>query len=593
MQRRLSNLNRTALFTASTAALAYALGIPPLDLSVEPAQAAPAACPGGTAGLSLAPGFCATVFADGIGHARHLVVAPDGTVFVNTWSGRYYHNVPPHPGGFIVALKDTKGQGKADQIERFGMTPANGGHGGTGIALYGGKVYAEEADRIDSYPWKPGEKAPTGKGTVVVTGMPLGGDHPMHPFIIDAKGQMFVDMGTATNACQEENRQLRSPGIRPCRELDTRGGTWRFDANKTGQQFSPAQRYVTGLRNGEGFAFDSTGQLFATQHGRDQLFQNWPRLYQSRQGAELPAEELVLEKQGADYGWPECYYDAVQAKLVLAPEYGGDGGKTVGVCAQKGAPVAAFPAHWAPNDLAIYEGGMLPSAYKDAAFIAFHGSWNRAPAPQGGYNIVVQPMKDGKPSAPWLTFADGFAGAVKEPGIAKHRPSGLAVGPHGALYVADDISGTIYRITYSGDKAAAVAGAPATPSQSNGLADAEPPEGMHPDAGREAEGLPTPPGATKAEVVFGSRIFHGDEKKGTCTGCHGLNGEGGSQGPNLTDTKWLWSDGSLGGIEKTVAAGVQHPKQYNEPMPAMGGADLTPSDVKAVSAYVWAISHKS
>ncbi len=105
--------------------------------------------------------------------------------------------------------------------------------------------------------------------------------------------------------------------------------------------------------------FDASGRLFATQHGRDQLYQNWPHLYTPEQGADLPAEELVELRAGADYGWPECYYDQVQHKLVLAPEYGGDGGKAVGVCAEREAPVAAFPGHWAPNALAIYLGTIL------------------------------------------------------------------------------------------------------------------------------------------------------------------------------------------------------------------------------------------
>jgi hypothetical protein len=59
-------------------------------------------------------------------------------------------------------------------------------------------------------------------------------------------------------------------------------------------------------------------------------------------------------KTNGDYGWPECYYDAFLQKLVLAPEYGGDGGKTIGVCANKIAPIAAFPAHWAPNAMVRY-----------------------------------------------------------------------------------------------------------------------------------------------------------------------------------------------------------------------------------------------
>ena len=217
---------------------------------------------------------------------------------------------------------------------------------------------------------------------------------------------MFVDLGSATNSCQKENRIANSPGYQPCIELQTRAGTWLYDANKEDQRFSPKERYVTGLRNGEGFAFDAAGRLFATMHGRDQLSQNWPSLFTADQSAQLPAEEIVQLEKGADYGWPECYYDGIQNKLVLAPEYGGDG-KKIGDCANKKAPVASFPGHWAPNDLLIYSGNAFPAAYQGGAFVAFHGSWNRSPDPQGGYNVVFQPLKDGKPSGHlWFSPTD-------------------------------------------------------------------------------------------------------------------------------------------------------------------------------------------
>lgn len=552
---------------------------------------APKMCPDEGADLTLPPGFCATIFADNIGHARQMAVAPDGTLYVNTWSGRYYHGAAPHAGGFIVALKDSKGDGKANVIERFGMTPKNGGHGGTGIGLYDGYVYAEETDRIDRYKLNGTAMVPTGARETVLTGMPLGGDHPMHPFIIGPNGALYVDMGSATNACQEENRQLESPGLSPCRELITRGGTWLFDANKLDQRFSPADRYATGIRNGEGFAFDTAGRLYVTQHGRDQLFQNWPKLYTEQEGAELPAEELLHLEKGGNYGWPECYYDQYKHKLMLAPEYGGNG-RTIGVCADRIGPVAAFPGHWAPNGLAIdTTSAMFPKSYRDTAFIAFHGSWNRAPSPQGGYNIVAQPLRDGKAAGAWIVFADGFAGGDKQPGAAKHRPSGVAFAPDGALFVSDDIHGTIYRITYHGSADAPITAAPGSAAQKSAANDAVPPEGIHPDAGRVAEALPVPSGATKEDVALGAKIFNGQLKNGTCAGCHGVNGSGGSQGPNLTDSKWLWSDGSLSGIEHTIAVGVPHPKLYNQAMPAKGGVDLSPSEIKDVADYVWAISH--
>jgi glucose/arabinose dehydrogenase/mono/diheme cytochrome c family protein len=539
---------------------------------------------------TLPPGFSATVFADKIGHARQLVVAPNGVVYVNTWSGVYYANKRPHEGGFLVALKDSTGSGHADVIQRFGKTYDEGSAGGTGIGIFDGKLYAEANDRIERYTLPADGIAPKDAPEVVVKGMPITGDHPMHPFAIAADGSLYVDVGTATNSCQPENRMTGIKGAEPCVELETRGGIWRFDANGTAQIFSPSQRYATGLRNGEGLSFDAAGHLFSTQHGRDQLSESWGNLYTPKQGAELPSEELVELKKGGDYGWPRCYYDPDQAKLVLAPEYGGDGGKKIGVCAEKTPPVAAFPAHWAPNDMKIYNGTAFPAAYKGGAFIAFHGSWNRAPSPQDGFAVVFQPMADGKASGKYVVFADGFAGKVKEPGRALHRPGGLAVGPDGALYISDDQNGRIWKVTYKGDASAAVQAAPRVAALS---AEQEvlPPEGMHPEAGA-ASALKPPPGATAQMVALGGKIFHGEVAGGTCAGCHGSDGGGGPIGADLTAGTWIWGDGSLESIKKTIVVGVAKPKEHPGAMPPMGGVDLTTAQLDAVSAYVWAIGHK-
>ena len=554
-------------------------------------------CPSHDSGLKLAPGFCATVFADKIGHARHMAVASDGVLDVNTWSGVYYGNDKPPAGGFLVALQDKSGGGKADAVERFGETVQTGGAGGTGIGLYKGFLYAEINDRIVRYAMMAGSGVPKGAPEVVVAGLPLGGDHPMHPFAIDADGNLFVDVATATNACQETNRTLQSPGIKPCAELETRGGIWRYGANKTNQKFSPAERYATGIRNADGIAVDPSGHgLYSTQHGRDQLAENWPALYKPEQGATLPAEVLLQIQKGGDYGWPQCYYDPVQRKLVLAPEYGGDGGKEVGECAGKRPPLAAFPAHWAPDDLLIYGGKEFPARYRNGAFIAFHGSWNRAPFPQAGYNLVFQPLAAGKTTGQCEIFADGFAGRMKDPGKAPHRPTGLALAPDGALYISDDVRGRIYRVTYVGGESA---NAKATPCPSANASagkmsavPALPPEGLKKDAGAAAKAdLAVPPGATRQTVALGDRIYHAQVGMATCTGCHGGDGAGTPLGPNLTANKWQWSDGSYDGIKKVIADGVAKPKSYRAPMPPMGGAQLTPDQVSAVAAYVWALSH--
>jgi glucose/arabinose dehydrogenase/mono/diheme cytochrome c family protein len=574
--------------------------------SAQGAPAAPpsasASCPQDDSGLKLPAGFCATIFADGIGHARHLVVAPNGVVYVNTWSGRYYGNDTPHTGRFLVALKDTTGAGKADVNERFGETVQSGGAGGTGIGLYHGSLYAEINDKIVRYALTAGSIVPSGASVPIVTGLPLGGDHPMHPFAIDRDGSMYIDVATATNACQVKNRIPKSPGIDPCTELETRGGIWRYDANKTQQAFSPAARFATGIRNGEGFGIDADDHIFVTMHGRDQLHANWPDLYKPEEEATLPAEEVLLLRRGGDYGWPECYFDGIQRKLVLAPEYGGDGGKSIGPCATKIAPVAAFPAHWAPNGMALYDKPQFPSHYRNGVFIAFHGSWDRAPYPQGGYNVVFQALAGDHASGRCEIFADGFAGAVRAPGQALHRPSGVAVGPDGALYVSDDIRGRIYRIVYRGGSGASAGAASVTPCPSASASageisadNAKPPEGTHPDAGAAdaIAALSAPPGATKEMVALGARIFHGQVGGATCTGCHGADAKGTPLGPDLTGTQWLWGDGSYASIAKTITTGVPEPKKYRSPMPPMGGAQLTSDQVSDLAAYIWALSHRS
>ncbi len=550
-----------------------------------PSARTPSACPANDSGLQVPAGFCANIFADGIGHARHMVVAPNGVVYVNTWSGSYYGKDPQPPGGFLVALRDTRGQGKADAIERFGETVETGAAGGTGIGLYDNHLYAEINDRIVRYALAAKEVVPQGKAETIVSGLPIDGEHPMHPFAIDRAGMLYVDVASATNTCQKRNRKRESPGLNPCKELEQRGGIWRFDAKKTGQKFSREARYVSGIRNAGGIAVDAAEQVYATQHGRDKLAQNWPNLYKPKQGASLPAEEMLRIEAGAQYGWPQCYYDPGQQKLVLAPEYGGDGGKTVGLCAQRTPPIAAFPAHWAPTALMFYRADKFPARYRQGAFVAFHGSWNRAPFQQGGYNVVFQPLKDGKAAPGCEIFADGFAGPVKSPDGAAHRPAGLAYGADGALYISDDVKGRIYRIVYVGgadnDTASAAIACP----------DASAPPQMAAHMGGDVSNLPVPPEMTKDDVLLGSQLYHAQGTATACTGCHGAEAKGSPLGPDLTDDQWLWSDGSVDGIRKTIVEGVPTPKNSRSPMPAMGGSQLTVEQVSALAAYVWAVSH--
>jgi glucose/arabinose dehydrogenase len=283
-----------------------------------------------------------------------------------------------------------------------------------------------------------GELAPVGAPTVVVAGLPVSG-HSAKTLALGKDGFLFVDHGSATNSCQVTDRTARSPGQAPCQELAVRAGIWRYDARKSDQTPADGERWATGLRNAMAIAVDpASGALYGASHGRDQLSASWG--FSDIDNAEKPAEEFGQIAKGADFGWPYCYYDPIAKKKVQSPEYGGDG-VAQGDCAQKTQPLIGFPGHWAPLALTFYSGSAFGTAFRNGAFLAFHGSWNRAPLPQAGYRIVFIPFSGGKPTGEYTTFATGSAGETSL------RPSGVAAAPGGtALFIASDASGKIWRV---------------------------------------------------------------------------------------------------------------------------------------------------
>ena len=398
-------------------------------------------CDADNAHLTLPPGFCATVFADKIGAPRHMVVAPNGDLLVI--GNPYATNAEAggaRTGGSLMLLRDVNGDGKAEIIRK--LEPGSG----SGIALANGFLYTSAGTAIVRYKYATGDTM-LGAADTIVSDFAIGG-HTAYNFAVIGT-TIYMNVGSQTNACQPPalDRKGKAPGVDPCTELDSRAGIWTFDANKMGQHPSDGVRFATGMRNSVSLTVNPRDNtLWATMHGRDQL-NDWG--FSDDYSAENPGEQVNHIMRGDDFGWPYCYFSTAEKKLVNAPEFGGDG-KQDSRCTSRKQPVYVFPAHWAPNDMMFYTGAQFPARYTDGAFIAFHGSWNRAPKPQQGFRVVFLPMKGGK-TGPFEDFAIDFsdAGGPGKDGRI-HRPTGLAQGRDGSLYVSDDVGGTIYKISYKG-----------------------------------------------------------------------------------------------------------------------------------------------
>jgi glucose/arabinose dehydrogenase len=337
----------------------------------------------------------------------------------------------------LIALRDTNADGRADV--RFRINDAS--HSGTVLRLPW--LYSSSVTSVLRYRLEPGKLAPIGAPDTIVTGLPDGG-HSSRSLALDDSGNLFVNVGSGSNVCRDSGQ---SPD--PCPELDARAGIWRYDASRLHQAHDVSHRFATGIRNAVGLTWNPEFHaLYATQHGRDDLHNAYPKLYSAEKSDDTPSELLMKVQSGDDYGWPYCYHDRALRRAVLAPEYGGDANKA-GRCADKKAPIFAFPGHWAPDGLLFYKGTQFPARYRNGVFITFHGSWNRN-GRQAGYKVAFLPFSGGVPRDSAETFAHGFAGGRMDPGSARYRPVGLAEGPDGSVYVSDDQTGRIWRIIYTG-----------------------------------------------------------------------------------------------------------------------------------------------
>lgn len=402
-------------------------------------------------GLFLPDGFAALVVADSVGPTRHLAVSNSGDIYVKL-------RVTTGDSG-NMALRDTNGDGKVDVFQRFGAYP-NDGSFATEMRIHNDYLYFSSELVVYRQKLTPPQLIPDSNLEVIVID-----HHPMQwhnakSLAFDHDGSIYVTFSAPTNVCEDWNSiQYFSggptadvKGFSPCPQLTDQACIWKFDEKELKQYQNDGQKFASGLRSIVAISWnEDDNSLYAVVHGRDYLSNHAPQYFNSWQNAVLPAEEFVKIKEGEDYGWPYTYYDPFKHKRMLAPEYGGDGKKEAKGYAD---PIMGLPAHWAPNDLLFYKGDQFPARYRKGAFIAFHGSTNRAPYPQAGYIVAFIPFVNGKPNDQWEVFADGFAGVdtVVNMSDAKYRPMGLAEGPDGSLYISESKKGKTWRVVFNGNR---------------------------------------------------------------------------------------------------------------------------------------------
>ncbi|WP_257656493.1 c-type cytochrome [Parapedobacter lycopersici] len=504
--------------------------------------------------------------------SRHIAVNDNGDIYVKL-------RVSTPDGEANAALRDTDGDGRVDSVAYWAKYESR--QYGTAMRIHNGYLYYSSELLVLRSKLIPGTLLPDGKVDTVVIDDGPPHEHITKPVTFDGKGNMYVGWGAGSNTCQEYNRVAGSMGMgevdnpdNGCPLLVDHGGVWMFDENKLNQHQSDGVRYATGMRSIVALEWDETSNsLYSAVHGRDDLVVTWPQYYNYWQSAMLPAEEFFKVPQGFDGGWPYYYYDQIENKRKLNPEYGGDGVKE-GNGAKLDAPLVGFPGHFAPQDLLFYKGDQFPARYKDGAFIAFHGSTNRPPYPQAGYIVAFVPMKDGKVTGPWEVFADGFSGLDTIPTApdADHRPMGLSEGSDGSLYVSDSQKGKIWRIMFKGDKKAF------GEAQLAGMAERKLTASNIKTPDPVADDLERNVAAT-ASVVYTTY----------CRACHQSNGMGdGSRFPPIAESEWVSGDKTR--LISVILNGLTGPitvkgVSYNEAMPAHGSF-LNDDQVAEVLTYI-------
>ncbi len=385
-----------------------------------------------------ADGLNVAAFATGLEHPRWLYTLPNGDVLVAET------NAPPKPAqtgikAWFMKLVMRRATGPAQSANRIRLLRDADGDGVAevnkvfieglnspfGMALVGDNFYVANADAVMRFPYKDG--AITGVG-VKVTDLPGGPlNHHWTKNIIASRDGKHLYATVGSNSNVGENGLDKEEGRAAIWEIELATGNKRL--------------FATGLRNPNGMAWEpATGELWTVVNERDEL------------GNDLVPDYLTSVKDGGFYGWPYSYWG--QHVDTRVKEQKPD------LVAKAIAPDYGLGAHVAALGLTFDDGARLPEAFRGGAYVGLHGSWNREP--RSGYKVVFVPFANGRPSGPPKDVLTGF---VDSEGNAPGRPVGVAIDKAGALLVADDVGGRVWRVTSASGSGPSTPASPPAASQ--------------------------------------------------------------------------------------------------------------------------------
>jgi len=340
--------------------------------------------------LKVPAGFKVTKFAEGLGKPRILLIN-NNHVYTSD-----------RDAGIVMMLTDSNGDGVVDDKKTVATLKQI-----HGLAVYNGKMYMVAVKEVYSADINP--DGTLGQPTMLIKDLPDGGQHPNRTIAFGKDNKMYLTVGSTCNSCPEPNKENATI----------------LQANPDG---TDRKVFAKGLRNTIGFGWHpETNEMWGMDHGIDWLGDNEQK------------EEVNLIKQGADYGWPYIFGEGNYNPGSQPP-----GDSTYQQFLQKSTlPSLTYQAHSAPMGMVFYTGAQFPAEYKNDAFVAMRGSWNRS-SPVG-YKVVRLHFENGKP----VRFDDFLTGFVVNNNRSHFgRLVGVAVNTDGSLLVSDDTNGVIYKVSH-------------------------------------------------------------------------------------------------------------------------------------------------